>query len=110
MLHNGILLVILVSTVLSLQGILIDIKWLLGILLVTTLVFGEIPYGIGQYLLYEKVLERYTGRTHAEMEDNLRKYAPLFPPHAFLAALMAAGTIGGFFFFLLNLYFQSGSR
>src|SRR5205085_282422 len=32
MLHNAILLVIFVSTALSIQGILIDIKWLIGIL------------------------------------------------------------------------------
>jgi hypothetical protein len=106
MLHNAILLVALASAAVSIWGVTIDVRWLIGLLLTATLLFSEVPYAIGQYLLHQKVLERYTGSTHAEMSKKLQEYVPLFPPLPILAALMTAGTIGGFLFFLLNLFVQ----
>ena len=106
MLHNAILLVALASAAVSIWGITIDVRWLIGLLLTATLLFSEVPYAIGQYLLHQKVLERYTGSTHAEMSKKLQEDVPLFPPLPIVAALMTAGTIGGFLFFLLNLFVQ----
>jgi hypothetical protein len=79
---------------------------LIGLLLAATLRFSEVPYAIGQYLLHQKGLEHYTGSTHAEMSKKLQEYVPLFPPPPILAALMTAGTIGGFLFVLLSLFVQ----
>lgn len=106
MLHNAILLVALAGTAVSIWGVTLDIRWLISLLLAAALLFSEVPYAIGQYLLHQKVLERYVGYTRAEMARKLQEYAPLFPPLPILAALMTAGTIGGFLFFLLNLFVQ----
>ncbi len=76
MLHNAILLVALTSAVVSIRGFTIDVRWLIGLLFTATLLFSELPYAIGQYLLHRKVLERYTGSTHAEMSKNFRSMSP----------------------------------
>ncbi len=98
-LHNTILGVVLVATVLNIQGIAINFLWLILIILACAFLLSELPYAIGQHLLHERMLERYTGTEHADMKKKLDEYAPLFPPWAFLAALTTAATIGGFLFF-----------
>ena len=105
---NSILFIVLIAMIINMQGIIVNTIWLILGLLASAFLLSELPYGIGQYFLHNKVLERYTGAKHAEMKKKLDEYAPLFPPWTLLAALTTAATIGGFLFFLLNLFVQSG--
>jgi hypothetical protein len=93
--HNVILLVAFVAIVVRLWGISIDAKWLIAGLIGLSLVFNQLPYLIGQARLHEKVLERYEGLKRAEIDEKLKKHAPLFPTFDFLAALFITGTGGG---------------
>jgi HEAT repeat protein len=106
-LHNTILLVAFILILIEVWLIPIDVKWLIASLLFATLVFSEIPYGIGQYRLHNRILEQYTGGKHAEMAKKLQDYAPIFPPWAFLGALLTTGTAGGILYVLLNQIVQN---
>jgi hypothetical protein len=106
-LHNTILLVAFILVTLKIWLVPIGLPWLLISLLLATLVFSEIPYAIGQYLLHNRILEQYQGGKYAEMAKKLQDYAPVFPPLPFLAALLTSGTAGGILFALLSQLAQN---
>lgn len=106
-LHNTILLVAFLLIVMKVWLFPIDIKWLIASLLFATLVFCELPYAVGQYLLHTKILAQYTGGKYVEMAKKLQEYAPIFPPWAFLGALLTSGTAGGILYALLSQMIQN---
>jgi hypothetical protein len=69
-----------------------------------TLLFSEVPYGIGQYLLHQRVLEQYTGTRHVEMAKKLTEYAPAFLPLPFVGSLITTGTIGPALYILFDQF------
>lgn len=105
--HNVILLIAFASIIAGLLGIAADVKWVIIGFLGFGLVFGQLPYIIGQSLLHEKVLDRYEGVKRADMAEKLKKNAPLFPTLDFFAALFATGTGGGFVYFLLDQFVKN---
>lgn len=105
--HNVTLIVAFVAFFLSLLGVIIDIKWLIGSLIGVALIFNQLPYVIGQSLLYEKIAERYEGVKREEINEKLKKYAPLFPKFEFFASLSTTGTAGGLVYFLLDQFMKN---
>lgn len=105
--HNVILLVAFMAVVVSLWGVAIDPKWLIGSLIGLALVFNQLPYVVGQSRLHEKVLEQYEGVEHGEVAAQLKKYSPLFPTFDHLTALFATGTAGGLVYFLLDQFVKN---
>lgn len=106
-LHNTIMLVAFLAVVTKVTFVAVDMKWIIASLLLLTLVFSEIPYGIGQYLLHQRILENYTGGKYAEMAKKLQDYAPTFPPWEFLGALLTTGTAGGILYVLFSQFIQN---
>ena len=106
-LHNTILLVAFILVMIKIWLVPIDLPWVIASLLLATLVFSEIPYAIGQYLLHNRILEQYTGGKYAEMAKKLQGYSPVFPPLPFLAALLTTGTTGGILYTLLSQITQN---
>ncbi|HEY6540426.1 MAG TPA: hypothetical protein VIZ18_05790, partial [Ktedonobacteraceae bacterium] len=106
-LHNTIMLVAFLAVVTKVTFVAVDMKWIIAGLLLLTLVFSEIPYGIGQYLLHQRILENYTGGKHAEMAKTLQDSAPTFPPWEFLGALLTTGTAGGILYVLFSQFIQN---
>ena len=106
-LHNTILLVAFILVMIKIWLVPISLPWLIISLLLGTLVFSEIPYAIGQYLLHNRILEQYTGGKYAEMAKKLQDSAPVFPPLPILAALLASGTAGGILYALLSQIAQN---
>ena len=88
----------------------IGIQWVLLALVGFGFLFGQLPYIIGQSLLHEKILDRYEGGKRAEMAEQLRKNAPLFPTVYFLAALFTTGTTGGVLYFLLDQFLRNALK
>jgi hypothetical protein len=106
-LHNTILLVAFILIVIKIWLVPISLSWMIISLLLGTLVFSEIPYAIGQYLLHNRILEQYTGGKYVEMAKKLQDYSPVFPPLPILAALLTSGTAGGILYALLNQIVQN---
>ena len=106
-LHNTIMLVAFLAVVTKVTFVAVDMKWIIAGLLLLTLVFSEIPYGIGQYLLHQRILENYTGGKHAEIAKKLQDDAPTFPPWEFLGALLTTGTAGGILYVLFSQFIQN---
>lgn len=100
--HNVILLVAFAAIVVSLLGIVVNTKWLIGGLIGGSFLFNQLPYVIGQYQLHEKVLEKYEGMNRVEMREKLKKYSPQVPTSTFLGALFTTGTTGEIIYFMLN--------
>jgi len=107
-LHNATLFVVLAVALLNIRGVVINSVWLVLGIPAAAFLLSELPYAIGQYLLHEKVLDRYTGTRYADMKKRLDEYVPLFPTWAILAALTTATTAGGFLLYLLNLLVSTG--
>ncbi|BCL79577.1 HEAT repeat domain-containing protein [Ktedonobacteria bacterium brp13] len=105
-LHNTIVLVACILIVIKIWLFPIDTKWLIASFLFATLVCSEIPYAIGQYLLHTRILEEYTGARYVEMTKKLQDYAPIFPPKAFLGALLTTSVAGGILDALLSQMVQ----
>jgi ABC-type multidrug transport system fused ATPase/permease subunit len=108
--HNVILVVVFAAITASLWNMVVNIKYVLTGLLGFSLIFGQLPYIIGQSLLHEKVLDRYEGVQRTDIAEKLKKNAPLFPIVDFLGALFATGTAGGLFYFLLDQFIKNALR
>ena len=100
--HNVVLLVAFTAVALKLQGIGIDERMLLLLLLLFSFGLNHLPYIIGQSRLHEKVLEPYHGVERAEINAKLKEHAPFFPRWEFLAVLLTSSPAGGVVYFLLE--------
>jgi hypothetical protein len=107
-LHNAILVATFAGALLDIQGVVINVVWLVLGIPIAAFLFSELPYAMGQYSLHEKVLERWTGTKHVDVKKKLDEYAPLFPSLPILAALTTATTAGGLLLYLLNLLVSAG--
>lgn len=105
--HNILLMFLFGYSFLITYGATIELKYLILAILLATLAFSQFPYVYGQNLLHEKALEPFEGLPRAEVDEKIKKYAPLYPTSHFLAALLTNGTAGGLVFFLLD-YFVKG--
>lgn len=99
---NTILLVACMLLVIKIWQFPIDMKWLIVSLLFATCAFSEIPYAIGQYLLHARIRSSIRGGKYVEMTKKLQEYAPLFPPGAFIGALVTTSAAGGILYALLS--------
>ncbi|GHO51437.1 hypothetical protein KSX_96000 [Ktedonospora formicarum] len=99
---NTILLVAFLLIEIKMWLLPIDLKWLIASVVIATCVWSELPYAIGQYLLHTRILEEYTGGKYVEMAKKLQEYAPLFPPKAFIGALLTSSAAGGVLYALLS--------
>ena len=104
--HNILLLFLFIYAILMTYGIAIELKFLILAILITTLLFSQLPYVLGQYFLHQKALEPFEGLARAEVDEQIKKYAPLYPTFHFLAALITSGTAGGLAFFLLDNFIK----
>jgi hypothetical protein len=100
--HNVALLIAFTAVALKLQGVGIDEKTLLLLLLLFSFGLNHLPYIIGQSRLHEKVLEPYYGVERAEINAKLKEHAPYFPRWEFLAVLLTSSPAGGVVYFLLE--------
>jgi hypothetical protein len=100
--HDSVLLVAFAALIASHWGLVIPAKWLLGIMLATVLLLNQLPYVIGQYLLYGRVLEPFEGLERGRIEEDLKKYTPFFPTMDFITAILGTGTAGGLLLFLFD--------
>jgi hypothetical protein len=100
--HNVVLLVAFAAVALKLQGVGVDEKTLLLLLLFLSFGFNHLPYIIGQSRLHDKVLEPYQGVERAEINAKLKEHAPFFPRWEFLAVLLTSSPAGGVVYFLLE--------
>ena len=108
--HNVILLVSFAFIMAAMSKISIGIQWVVLALVGLGFIFGQLPYIIGQSLLHEKILDRYEGVKRAEVAEQLRKNAPLFPTVYFLAALFTTGTAGGLLYFLMDQFLRNALK
>jgi hypothetical protein len=104
--HNSTLLfgfsAATVSFVSSLE-IVGSIKWFIGIFLLLLFLFSYIPYSIGQFHLYEEILDAYQldGLERNNLKKKLKEISPPYPLLEFGTALFASGTVGGLIMFLI---------
>ena len=64
--------------------------------------FNQLPYMIGQSRLRREVLKNYRNAKRVDMEEELKKYAPLFPKWDFLINSVSPVSAGGFAYFLFT--------
>lgn len=101
-LHNLILIVAFVATMLVLWGVTIDIRLFIVGAVGGAFVFNQLPYMIGQSRLRREVLKNYRNAKRVDMEEELKKYAPLFPKWDFLINSVSPLSAGGFAYFLFT--------
>lgn len=106
-LHHAILLVVFANVLLSTGGIIIQGSWVTLELIAAAALLSIMPYGIGQYLMHQKILERFTGSKRAEMAKKLTISAPIYSPLPALAAVMTSGTIGSILYILFDQFIQN---
>jgi len=100
--HNILLMFLFAYSFLLTYGRIIELKFLVIAIMLATIMFSQFPYVLGQYFLHQKTLEPFEGLPRAEVEEKIRKYAPLYPTFHFLGALLTSGTAGGLAYFLLD--------
>jgi hypothetical protein len=101
-LHNLLLLVAFIAILANLWSIGVDIQWFAAGAVIATLMLNQLPYVIGQWQLHQQVLSAYKDIERKDMEEDLRKYAPLFPKWEVLSALIAPVSGGGLLFILFT--------
>lgn len=87
-------------------GFVFELKCLVASIMLATLLFSQLPYIWGQYLLHQKVCEPFEGLPREDVKEKIMKYAPLFPKFHFLGALITNGTAGGLAYFLLDNFIK----
>ena len=99
-LHNLTLLAAFIAIILVLWGTAVDTKLFVAGAVAGAFVFNQLPYMIGQSQLRNEVLKNYRNSKRVDMEEELKKYAALFPKWDFASVLISPLTAGGIVHFL----------
>jgi hypothetical protein len=100
-LHSVLLLVAFVSISLNLFDVQISLARVVGLLVISTFVFSQLPFAIGQSRLRRKILWPVRESKKVELSKKLGRAAPSFPAFQLLNSLATTGT-GSLLYFLLD--------